>query len=402
MKATKDKQTGKWLIIVPPSVTGTGKRQRLFFESKAAAETKARLIKVQGIEPTKDIESSDLALLALIKKQFGNDAAEVIRNLDFARKTIGGIPAEKRVDLETACTAFIERQRNENRNRRTIYSDGQALKYLCQYAGGKLPLIELTEAKINDYFDTMKPGGRRRTQHSRVKKFLNWCSRSGYLVVNPMEKIKPREKWNSNKEILDVEAFRRILFVIAGLAPIKPGGVPTLRYQRLLPFYVLGGMAGLRRREIISSDPRDPVIEWTDIWWGKNLIEIRDEVAKQVGLTDHRRHPPLEPAAKEWLQMVAKSSGRVVEISQSTLQRLNDELLDALKLEVPENGLRNSYASYGLSFRTLGDVSKAMGDNEATTSRYYIKKLEPDTGQAWFAIRPGMNMKSVPMVATTA
>ena len=402
MKATKDKQTGKWLIIVPPSVTGTGKRQRLFFESKAAAETKARLIKVQGIEPTKDIESSDLALLALIKKQFGNDAAEVIRNLDFARKTIGGIPAEKRVDLETACTAFIERQRNENRNRRTIYSDGQALKYFCQYAGGKLPLIELTEAKINDYFDTMKPGGRRRTQHSRVKKFLNWCSRSGYLVVNPMEKIKPREKWNSNKEILDVEAFRRILFVIAGLAPIKPGGVPTLRYQRLLPFYVLGGMAGLRRREIISSDPRDPVIEWTDIWWGKNLIEIRDEVAKQVGLTDHRRHPPLEPAAKEWLQMVAKSSGRVVEISQSTLQRLNDELLDALKLEVPENGLRNSYASYGLSFRTLGDVSKAMGDNEATTSRYYIKKLEPDTGQVWFAIRPGMNMNSVPMVATTA
>jgi hypothetical protein len=402
VKATKDKQTGKWLIIVPPSVTGTGKRQRLFFESKAAAETKARLIKVQGIEPTKDIESSDLALLALIKKQFGNDAAEVIRNLDFARKTIGGIPAEKRVDLETACTAFIERQRNENRNRRTIYSDGQALKYFCQYAGGKLPLIELTEAKINDYFDTMKPGGRRRTQHSRVKKFLNWCSRSGYLVVNPMEKIKPREKWNSNKEILDVEAFRRILFVIAGLAPIKPGGVPTLRYQRLLPFYVLGGMAGLRRREIISSDPRDPVIEWTDIWWGKNLIEIRDEVAKQVGLTDHRRHPPLEPAAKEWLQMVAKSSGRVVEISQSTLQRLNDELLDALKLEVPENGLRNSYASYGLSFRTLGDVSKAMGDNEATTSRYYIKKLEPDTGQVWFAIRPGMNMNSVPMVATTA
>ena len=82
-----------------------------------------------------------------------------------------------------------------------------------------------------------------------------------------MDKIKPREKWNSNREILDIEAFRRILFVIAGLEPIKPGEVPTLRYQRLLPFYVLGGMAGLRRREMISSDPRDPVIEWTDIWW---------------------------------------------------------------------------------------------------------------------------------------
>jgi integrase len=399
VKATKDKQTGKWLVIVPPSVTGTGKRQRLFFDSKVAAETKIRSIKEQGLEPMKDIGSDDLALLALIKKQFGNDAAEVIRNLDFARKTIGGIPAEKRVDLETACTAFIERQRRENRNRRTIYSDRQALKYLCQFAGRELPLIELTEARINDYFDTMEPGGRRRTQHSRVTKFLNWCSQSGYLVINPMEKIKPREKWNSNKEIIEVDAFRRILFVIAALEPIKPGEVPTLRYQRLLPFYVLGGMAGLRRRELISSDPRDPVIEWTDIWWGKNLIEIRDEVAKQVGLTDHKRHPALEPAAKEWLRMVAKPNGRIMEISQSTLQRLNDELLDALRLEVPDNGLRNSYASYGLSFRTLGDVSKAMGDNEATTSRYYIKKLEPDTGQAWFAIQPGMGKKIVPMAA---
>jgi integrase len=372
------------------SLIGTGKRQRLFFDTKFAAEAKARLIKEQGFDPTKDIGSGDLALLALIKKQFGNDAAELIRNLDFARKTIGGIPAEKRIDLETACTAFIERQRKENRNRRTIYSDRQALKYLCQFAGRELPLIELSEARLNEYFDTMQPGGRRRTQHSRLKKFFNWCSQSGYLVVNPMEKMKPREKWNSKREILDIEVYRRILFVIAGIEPIKAGDSPTIRYLRLLPFYVLGGMAGVRRREIISSDPRDPVIEWTDIWWKRDLIEIRDKVAKQVGLTDHKRYPPLEPAAKEWLQMVAKSTGRIVEISQSTFQRLNSELLDSVKLEVPENGLRNSYGSYALSFRTLGEVSKAMGDNEATTRRYYIKKLEPDTGLAWFAIRPAV------------
>ena len=383
------------MIIVPPSATGTGKRKRLSFDSKVQAEAKIRLIKERGLEPMKDIESGDLALLALIKKQYGNDAAEVIRSLDFARKTIGGIPAEKRVDLQTACEAFIERQKRENRNRRTIYSDGQALKYFCQFAGWKLPLIELTEARINEYFDSMNPGGRRRTQHSRLKKFFNWCSQSGYLAINPMAKIKPREKWNANKEILDVEAFRRILFVIAGLEPIKPGESPTLRYQRLLPFYVLGGMAGLRRREIISSDPRDPVVEWTDVWWSRNLIEVRDEVAKQTGSADHKRWPALEPAAKEWLQMVAKPSGRIVEISQSTLQRLHDELLDALKLKVPDNGLRNSYASYSLSFRTLGDTAKAMGDNEATVSRYYVKKLEPDTGSAWFDIRPGMNKKIV-------
>jgi len=60
---------------------------------------------------------------------------------------VGGIASGKRVDLQTACEAFIERQKRENRNRRTIYSDGQALKYLCQFAGWKLPLVELTDTK---------------------------------------------------------------------------------------------------------------------------------------------------------------------------------------------------------------------------------------------------------------
>ena len=130
------------------------------------------------------------------------------------------------------------------------------------------------------------------------------------------------------------------------------------------------------------------------------MIEIREEVAKQTGAADHRRWPPLEPAAKEWLQIVAKPSGRTMEISQSTFQRLNEELLAALKLEIPENGLRNSYASYSLSFRTLGDTAKAMGDNEATASRYYIKKLEPDSVRAWFDIRPTIDKNVIHMNAT--
>jgi len=394
MKAKRYPARNNWRVLIPARFTDTGKQQARFFDSKTEAETEIRRILNRGNSSKPQVSEADEAAFTLAKDE-GLSPQEYLDAIRLYKKMVGGIESEKRVDLQTACEAFIERQKRENRNRRTIYSDGQALKYLCQFAGWKLPLIELSEARINEYFDTMKPGGRRRTQHGRVKKFLNWCTETGYLVVNPMAKIKPRERWNSNREILDVEAFRRILFVIAGLESIKPDETPTLRYQRLLPFYVLGGMAGLRRREIISSDPREAVIEWTDIWWKRNLIEIREEVAKQTGAADHRRWPPLEPAAKEWLEMVAEPSGPIMQISQSTLQRLNGELLDTLKLEVPENGLRNSYASYGLSFRSPGDVAKAMGDNEATVSRYYVKKLEPDTGRAWFDIRPEMNKKIV-------
>jgi integrase len=403
MNAIKDKQRGKWRIIVSPKYTGTGKRQRLFFDSKELAEAKARSIREEGLNPASNLDNDDIALLALIKKQFGNDAAEVIRNLDFARKTIGGIPPEKRIDLETGCKAFIDRQITQGKNRRTIYSDRQALVKFSAFAGDRLPLIELTETRVNEYFETMKPGGTRLTQYARIKKFLNWCKAVGYLAINPMENVQRQDSWKANKDILKIEHFRRILFVVAGLEPIKPGESLTTRYLRLLPYYVLGGLAGLRRCEIIDSNPADPVIEWSDIIWNKNSIKVRHEIAKETKANDRQRSIPLEPAAKAWLSLVRQDSGRMVDISQSTLQRLNDELLHALRIKVPANGLRNSFASYGAACRSPGDVAKAMGDLESTIRQFYVARgIEPEEGLAWFGIRPTMTTKIIQMPTPAA
>jgi hypothetical protein len=51
-----------------------------------------------------------------------------------------------------------------------------------------------------------------------------------------------------------------------------------------------------------------------------------------------------------------------------------------MRIKLPENCLRNSYATYAQTFRSLGDVAKAMGDQEATVKRYYIETLEPNVG----------------------
>jgi hypothetical protein len=178
--------------------------------------------------------------------------------------------------------------------------------------------------------------------------------------------------------------------------------VPTLRYQRLLPRYVLGGLAGLRNCEIIRAYPGDPVIEWTDVLWNKNLVMIRHEVAKQTRAKNRLRYPELEPAAKEWLQLVRKPIGPMLEISQSTFTILNRELRKALKFKIPENGLRNSYASYRLSIESPGTVAKAMGDTEETMKRWYTETLEPGDGHAWFGIHPKMDKKIVSMAAAGA
>jgi hypothetical protein len=66
---------------------------------------------------------------------------------------------------------------------------------------------------------------------------------------------------------------------------------------------------------------------------------------------------------------------------------------------VPDNGLRNGYATFAATFRSKGEVATAMGDLESTIDRFYVERREPETGKAWFNIRPGVERKIIPMVA---
>ena len=60
------------------------------------------------------------------------------------------------------------------------------------------------------------------------------------------------------------------------------------------------------------------------------------------------------------------------------------ELARDMKIKLPENCLRNSYATYALTFRSIGEVAKAMGDAESTVKRFYVLTLEPGVGHDWF------------------
>jgi hypothetical protein len=48
-----------------------------------------------------------------------------------------------------------------------------------------------------------------------------------------------------------------------------------------------------------------------------------------------------------------------------------------MRVRSPENCLRNSYATYAKTFRSSGDVARAMGDAEGTVKRFYVQTLEP-------------------------
>lgn len=406
MKACYYKARDCWRIIVPARMTESGKIEQRYFATKELAEKKIRELTHRTAQPLDLSAEWRTAFGYAIQKLESPDV--LIRALNHYTETV--LSLTKKATLFKAAELFILQCEHEQLNIRTVADRRRHILELCRAMEeiGTHEVIQLTSEKLRDYFDAMPPGTTRKTKRKNISPFCVWLKAQGYLPVNIMDKYKVPDKdvWGINDEILEIETYRRLLAVTAGLEPIADPNdhealaedqEPTDKFKRLLAYYVLRGLAGMRRCELISSDRTDPVIEWTDILWKKELVFVRDEVAKQTDAKDRRRFIPLEPSAAAWLQMVAKTAGPIMDISQSTLQRLQGELLAKLRIKIPENAFRNSYATYSLACRSLGDTAKAVGDLESTTKRHYVGDLlEKADGEAWFSVRPG-SRKIVPM-----
>src|ERR1700722_20997448 len=122
----------------------------------------------------------------------------------------------KKVTLEEACNAFLEHQRREQRNIRTIWSDRQALRdMLILVLGAATPMTAIALKQVEDCIEAYPPGGTRKTFFVRVKKFLTWAWREQYTATNLMAGTKSADNWRDNTEKMDLETF--------GAETLEPG-----------------------------------------------------------------------------------------------------------------------------------------------------------------------------------
>jgi hypothetical protein len=391
MKAKYFVQRDCYRFVVPARFCEDGKRQTKYFKTKELAEAEIRRIRGRGTSAKPQLNDRQNAILSMAETE-GLNLEDIEAAFRHYRSTVLNI--SKRAHLFELVEKFLERQVHERRAARTLDDDRQRLSKLCM-SFENIDVCRLTETGLRQYLEHYPPGSNRRSHYKAVRKFIRWAHENGYLAIDLMARIRPLDQWGVNNEIVPIEDFRRLLFVTAGLEPIEPDEAPTTRYIGLLPYFVLGGLAGMRRAELLRDRNSQSILEWTDIKWDKNLIDVRDEVAKQTRAADRRRLIPLEPAARDWLLFVKGTAGPVVSLWQSTHTKLCRELFGKLELDLPENGLRNSYASYAQSFRSAGEVAKACGDLESTIRRFYTQLLEPGTGKAWFDIRPNTSPKII-------
>ena len=99
----------------------------------------------------------------------------------------------------------------------------------------------------------------------------------------------------------------------------------------LVPYFVMGGLAGLRHAEITR-------LEWSDVDFTQKVVRIGADKAK----TASNRIVPLSDEAVAWLTPY-RQPGNVCSDRQSKYAR---QVAEKLGVKWPANALRHSYGTY--------------------------------------------------------
>ena len=249
----------------------------------------------------------------------------------------------------------------------------------CRYHLGKLTaaagarqISELRAAEIETILDKTIKGGPRAFNNMRgtFGALFSYAQRRGYLPRDRKHEVSLVEQRHGRT---------------GGLISIyKPHELRTLLEntdKRLLPFLVLGGLAGLRSMEICR-------ITWDMVDFESGFILL----AKAFTKTRRRRVIPICAALDSWLRPL-RGEGLIYGFEDSSsLNRLVarhwpvDHDKKPLVARRP-NALRHSYGTY--RFAQLHDeqkVSAEMGNSPHELREHYAELATPAQGDEWFAV----------------
>src|SRR5260221_9245248 len=141
---------------------------------------------------------------------------------------------------------------------------------------GRAKMAEISAGEIDTWLRELSLGpSSRNTFRSRLSVLFFFGRQRHWCAENVLAQVE-KTKWiGTEPGILSPEVFARLL---------EAAGARTL------PYWALGGFAGLRSAELAR-------LEWVDIDFERGLVEVTRGKSK----TPSRRHVALRPALLAWL-----------------------------------------------------------------------------------------------------
>ena len=304
-----------WRLRTPdPSGRGFKDRQ---FSSHAEAQTAFELAVVQyqnhGIKAGNlgTVELGDAAAALDIAKSFGISLTE---GLKFYALHHANVHASKLV--AEAVTELLKAKAKDGLS--PLYHKDLRIR-LARFVAefGTRKIAELGVDEIEAWLRDLNVGpSTRNTLQLRLSVLFEFARRRHWCADNPMLQVE-KAKWKGVEPgVLSPEEFAQLL---------------ANANHETVPYWAIGGFAGLRSAELER-------LEWTDIDFERGLIEVTTGKSK----TASRRHIVIRPALLAWLAPYRSCVGRVCPVNLR--QRLEDDRQRAGIDTWPANGLRHSFA----------------------------------------------------------
>jgi integrase len=391
-------KTTPWYVALPVGLTG-GKRKSIYFRSRPAADAFCRKASKPGFQLEQfvpvlsKIEQDEFSIAGKrFAALYGGDLSRAYLAHERLKKLANIKPATVRESIEAFQVWRETEARSGKLKLSTVRTDFDRLnKLIAEFE--VVQLADITTLALREFFDGIK--GDKRSIYASVSKFFNWARRRGYLGENPVTDIEVKTEigeYGVNNEYYPLATFRRMLRIAASLDPIKPGGEPTKDFIGMLPYFVIGGFLGLRRHEALRMKRNADALRWTDLHFDSEIpnVEVREDIAKTEKVRFIESVHYLE-AFKSWLPFIPQDRPHIVPWTHSKMQKLKAAFTKATKIKFIENGFRNSFATYALTYNGLqgvGKLSVEMGNTEEICKRHYVRNIAPGSGKAWFSLRP--------------
>lgn len=350
-----------------------GNRKRVFFQTKAEAETWLALKLTQLTnEGTAGLSISDeLRVLA----------AKCAKELEPFGKTIWDATQHYAQYLKStarSCTfaelvdSFIDTKTKDGASIRHIQDLRSRFGRAKSYFGErKVSTIETPE--IDDWLRALplSPTSRNNFRTVLHSLFSYGVDRS-YCAYNPVSRTAKAKVVDKPPEIF---------------TPVQAHALLSAAATDIRPALAIGLFAGLRQAEIAR-------IKWSDIDLKSRYIEVSAANSK----TATRRLVKIEPNLAAWLNSYAEYTGDVLpknaRVKTDAAREAADKLLKEEKLGAlekwPENGLRHSYASYHLAhFKDASRLALELGHGTtAMLFAHYRELVRPEEAEKYWNIQP--------------
>jgi integrase len=369
---TTNRKTRKWCVDVPPHLSGTGRRKRLFFETKAAATGECERLKARR-------DNFGVSLTSLTPARIAA-AAEAYKLLD-----------PQGIDLLDAVRSYlgIREQRNRSKTFGHVFDQFADLKKSkspkyrqeISHTRGKFKhlfdrlLCDLTSDDLEQVLNNFKPSVRN-ARMRRLRSVFNLAIRKKWMPAgsSPIAEIDFADTEKREVQVYSPAEVERMLShaLSDDLA--------------LLPFLTLAFFTGVRPEGELTR------INWSDIHFEGDTpqVIIRSEVSK----TKRRRFVDLAPNAVAWLHTYRDHGGairgRIVPFGPNILRKKRRANREAAKVKVIQQGARHTYCSMWLAkYEDANKLVLQSGHTDAQTMwDHYHRGVTRDEADKFWAIHP--------------